>query len=166
MAIYVGTFGKYSAGSLAGAWLNIADYESEEDFYTACKALHKDEVEPEFMFQDFDNVPEGLAGECYVSPDLFKMAVALADMDESEAEAYGIFCEYIGKSGDLSLDHFRECYYGEYDDKEDFAQQYAEDCGYLDQIPEKLRAYFDYSAFARDLFFDFYFDAGHVFRFQ
>ena len=167
MAIYVGTFGKYASGSLAGAWLNVADYADEEAFFAACKELHKDEEAPEFMFQDFENVPKGMAGECWVNSELFEMAAALADMDESEAEAYGIFCDYQGTGADLSLEHFRDCYMGEYDSEEDFAEQFADDCGYLSQIPDNLRYYFDFEKFARDLFLDgFYFDAGHVFDFN
>lgn len=167
ISIYVGTFGKYASGSLAGAWLNVADYAGEDEFFAACKELHKDEEGPEFMFQDFENLPKGMAGECWINPELFEMAAALADMDESEAEAYGIFCDYQGTGGDLSLKHFRECYMGQYDSEEDFAEQFADECGYLDQIPQNLRYYFDFEKFARDLFLDgFYFDAGHVFDFN
>lgn len=68
IAIYVGTYGKYNIGSLAGAWLNVNDYESEAEFYEACRELHKDEQDPEFMFQDFENMPDNMAGECYNLP--------------------------------------------------------------------------------------------------
>ena len=61
--VYVGTYGKYNNGSLFGTWLNLSDYLDKEDFYEACRELHKDEEDAEFMFQDWENVPEGLIGE-------------------------------------------------------------------------------------------------------
>ena len=41
--VYVGTYGKYNNGSLSGAWLDLSDYSDKEEFYEACRELHKDE---------------------------------------------------------------------------------------------------------------------------
>ena len=41
--VYVGTYGKYNNGSLFGAWLDLSDYADKEEFYEACRELHKDE---------------------------------------------------------------------------------------------------------------------------
>lgn len=41
--VYVGTYGKYNNGSLFGAWLDLSDYSDKEEFYDACRELHKDE---------------------------------------------------------------------------------------------------------------------------
>ncbi len=54
MKLYVGTYAKYNNGSIAGKWLNLNDYASKEEFLLACKAVHKDERDPEFMFQDYE----------------------------------------------------------------------------------------------------------------
>lgn len=51
-SIYVGTYHKYNCGSIAGKWLNLTEYSSKEEFYEACKELHSDEEDAEFMFQD------------------------------------------------------------------------------------------------------------------
>ena len=64
-SVYVGTYGKYNNGSLFGAWLDLSDYADKEEFYEACRELHKDEEDAEFMFQDWENVPEGLIGESF-----------------------------------------------------------------------------------------------------
>ena len=52
--VYVGTYGKYNNGSLSGAWLDLSDYSDKEEFYEACRELHKDEEDAEYMFQDWD----------------------------------------------------------------------------------------------------------------
>lgn len=61
--VYVGTYGKYNNGSLFGSWLDLSDYSDKEDFYEACREIHKDEEDAEYMFQDWENVPENLIGE-------------------------------------------------------------------------------------------------------
>ena len=73
--VYVGTYGKYNNGSLSGAWLDLSDYSDKEEFYEACRELHKDEEDAEYMFKPHqvshngyymrvdvkpaENVPEG-----------------------------------------------------------------------------------------------------------
>ena len=65
-SVYVGKYGKYNDGSIFGEWLNLSDYADKEEFYTACMELHNDEADPEFMFQDYENIPNGLIGECWI----------------------------------------------------------------------------------------------------
>lgn len=56
--VYVGTYHKYNEGSLFGKWMKLSDYESKEDFLGACGRLHKNEADPEFMYQDYEELPE------------------------------------------------------------------------------------------------------------
>jgi hypothetical protein len=58
--VYVGTYKKYNNGSIAGGWLDLADYATYRDFLAACQRLHKDERDPEFMIQDTSDFPDGL----------------------------------------------------------------------------------------------------------
>ena len=75
--VYVGTYGKYNNGSLFGAWLNLSDYSDKEDLYEACRELHKDEEDAEYMFQDWENVPENLIGESWISENFFTLRDAV-----------------------------------------------------------------------------------------
>lgn len=61
--VYVGTYAKYSVGSMRGKWLDLEDYADKEEFINACYELHKDEQAPELMFQDH----EGVQGHSSVS---------------------------------------------------------------------------------------------------
>ena len=38
--IYVGTYAKYNAGSIKGAWLDLEDYADRDAFLEACRELH------------------------------------------------------------------------------------------------------------------------------
>ena len=60
----------------------------------------------------------------------------------------------------------QEPYCGEWDSEEDFARHIIEECYDLDRIMGNLSNYFDYEAFARDLFmYDYSMGANnHVFR--
>lgn len=67
--------------------------------------------------------------------------------------------------GGESLDHFEDCYCGEWEDEEDYARHIVDECYDLDHIMSNLAIYFDYAAYGRELFmYDYYMDNGHVFR--
>lgn len=56
--IYVGTYSKYNGGNLCGAWLDLSGYSNKEEFYEACKKLHKDENLDHWRDQEFLNMGE------------------------------------------------------------------------------------------------------------
>lgn len=64
---YIGTYAKYNNGSLAGAWMTLTDYENYDAFLSACKQLHQDEPDPEFMCQDVECMPDGVTLPEYFS---------------------------------------------------------------------------------------------------
>lgn len=78
--VYVGTYKEYNNGSLFGEWMNLADYQSKEEFLDACKDLHSDEDEPEFMYQDYSNIPDGMINESYIDPRIFGIIQCAKDM--------------------------------------------------------------------------------------
>ena len=158
--VYVGTYAKYNSGSIEGAWLDCEDYNSKEEFLEACAELHKDESDPEFMYQDYEGFPKDYYSESDISSDLWDEFL-LADADEREA--FKIFIEQVSGSG-ATYDSFQKSYKGWYRTEEDFTYQLVDDLGYIDQMPEHLKNYFDYEAFSRDLFLcDYTFVEGHVF---
>lgn len=60
-AVYCGTYGKYNSGSLAGIWIDMTSFGSYSEFMQFCRDYHCDEVDPEIMLQDSQNMPDGLA---------------------------------------------------------------------------------------------------------
>jgi antirestriction protein len=159
-AIYVGTYHKYNCGSLEGEWLDLATFDSWEDFLHTCRELHADEADPEFMAQDFCDMPQGLYSECFQEADFDRVKQYIELADEYSAEAVAAFVDNYGAE---YLDNFASQYVGEYRDEEDFAWQIFEDC-YAHDMPEFAARYFDIAAFARDLFIDGYtFVDGFVF---
>lgn len=81
---YVGTYGKYNEGSLYGKWMNLADYPTYSDFVAACKELHKNESDPEFMIQDWECRPDGFPGVEWIDEQDFNdLKEAMKDDDKS-----------------------------------------------------------------------------------
>lgn len=165
--VYVSTYKKYNEGSLNGGWINISDYSDKEGFYEACRELHYDEEDAEFMFQDYENIPENLISESWISENFFTLRNAVEKLGDTEQEAFFVWCNYA--SHDLSEEDaydlvrdFEAEYQGQYDDEEQFAYQIVEECY---DLPEFAKTYFDYEKFARDLFMcDYWFDDGFVFQ--
>jgi antirestriction protein len=146
-SVYVGTYHKYNCGSIYGQWVDLTDFDDEEEFYAACSKLHNDEQEPELMFQDWEGIPAGLASESYINwsfIDAYRQAKA-----EGQGDAFVAWAEY---SRECDYEAFQEAYCGEAESEEDYAHEYVETTGLLDDMPESLRGYFDFEAYARDLF--------------
>lgn len=168
--VYVGTYHKYNSGSIYGEWLDIFDYDNREEFFSACRELHNDEQDPEFMFQDYENIPKSLISEGWMSQNFYEVMEALNDMDFDKLKPFLIWLDNFGY--DLSKDDvedindlitsFEQDYRGEYSSEVDFARELAEQQG--DQLSGFLARYFDYEAYARDLFIDgFWSSEGYVF---
>lgn len=102
--IYVGTYAKYNNGSIEGAWLDLSDFSSKEDFYEACADLHKDEADPEFMFQDWENIPSDFIGESWLSDEFFEIAEFLTALERFDADelvqAHNTACQVLRHDAD------------------------------------------------------------------
>lgn len=166
-SIYVGTYAKYNDGSIFGKWLNLSDYSNIQEFYQACAKLHKDEVDPEYMFQDYEYIPESLISESWLSEKIFEVRDALQDLNESEKEPFFIWCNndhYDLSKADVEclIASFRDDYIGKYENDEAFAMEDIEE---RHDLSDFAKQYFDYEAYARDLFCGSYWsDDGYVFR--
>ena len=62
------------------------------------------------------------------------------------------YCDGLGESiSPETFQRFQETYAGAADSLEIWCEQFLEDTGSLQQIPDNLRYYFDFKAYARDL---------------
>lgn len=151
--IYVGTYAKYNNGSLDGKWVDLTKFDSYDEFVDYCRAIHKDEKDPEFMVQDFEGYPRkwyhegGLPDE-----DEFDKIREFANLSEDERDAYEAYVNYTGEDG---IESFRDAYIGKFDDPSDLAYHFVDNFGWDGIGEENLEQYFDYDAFGRDLMMDY-----------
>ena len=156
MKIYVGTYNKYNNGSIAGGWLTLSDYNDAEQFIDACKELHKDEIDPELMFQDFDDIHKNYCNECIDMQEVYYYANACNDGDKDIIDA-GLDCE-------IPLDSILDAYQGRYDNDSDFAYDMADQCGYLNDISEQWPFFhIDWREAAKTLMYDYVESKHHYF---
>lgn len=143
-AIYVGTYAKYNAGSLFGKWLNPEDFDDKQEFLDACRELHIDEDDPELMFQDWEGVPPGMVSECHVSEDLWDWL----ELSDTAKEILSLYREHVDSNG--TIEQAEEAFRGVYRSAADWAEEYLSDTGALNEVPESLRYFIDFDAYARD----------------
>ena len=169
VSIYVGTYNKYNCGSLFGKWLDLSDYSTIEEFYEEIRKLHKDEEDPEFMFQDYE-CPDlfnqmGLISECHLSDNIYQVMEAIdnscCDIDVIEAYSSAVGCH--NEDIEDIIEKIEESYQGKYNSDCDFVQQLLEDCG---DIPENLPSYIhiDWERTAYDIMMDYSTSDNHYFR--
>src|SRR5215831_4885887 len=139
--IYVGTYAKYNNGSIKGQWLELEDYSDKDAFLQACRELHKDEADPEFMFQDFEGFPRALYSESSVSDQLWDWIA----LDDDDRELLAVYQEHV--DGDTDIETAREAFAGKFDSEADWAEQFLEDTGGLEGVPQHLRNYIDFEAY-------------------
>ena len=144
-AIYVGTYAKYNNGSIAGKWLSLDKYNTEEKFYDAARKLHKNEHDPELMFQDCENFPNEFYGESGCDSRLWEWLA----LDKDQREIVTAWLDQVG--GTDSIEYIIDSFVGSADSWPEYVENYAEIMGDIDSIPEHLQSYFDYDAYGRDL---------------
>lgn len=160
-AVYVGTYKKYNEGSLFGKWMQLADYADKAEFYKACRQLHKDEDDPEFMFQDWEYIPEGMCEESWISEKVWQ----LMGVDDDDAVIVMHYCSACSINMDDYeditdlVDEAKKKFIGCFDSLAELGEAEAE----CMDIPDFYQRYFDYEAFGRDCAFDYYEDDGYYF---
>ena len=163
-SVYCGTYGKYNDGNLYGQWIDLTTFDSYDDFADYCRALHADEEDPELMFQDYENFPREFYDECLSRKDFDRIReyIELYE-DNKDKEAVDAWLSICSPS---DMGSFSDAYQGKWDSEEDFAEYIFNEC-YCDSLrhmPDNIRNYIDYKAFARDIFIcDYTFEDGHVF---
>lgn len=156
-AIYVGTHAKYNNGSIAGEWVDMTQVADKEDFFDLCRAIHSDEEDPEFMFQDWQSIPAALIGESWLSDEWFEVA----QLDEDERDAFTAYCK---GASDTDIERFREAYSGRFDSDEAFAEDMADQLGLINESATWPYTCIDWEHAARELMYDYFEQDGYYFR--
>lgn len=164
VGVYCGTYAKYNGGSIFGMWIDLEACSDAEEFFDVCRELHKDEDDPEFMFQDFQGFPESMYHESMGSDEIERILEYVA-LSDDEKELWEDYVELYGDT-DKDVSEMRErCVASGYDSLDDFIDQQAEEmldgyeatceheytCKGAAGIVAELRKYFDYEAYRRDM---------------
>lgn len=151
---YVTNLGLYNEGVLCGEWVTFPIDEDEQE--KLFDRIHIDEEHEEYFMTDYDSDIDlySIYGEYVSIEKLNELAEEIDSLDSFEEEivealmSNGYSLEQaINQKDDVMV--YRDC-----SDMTDVAEQYAEETGLLNSIPENLRNYFDFEAFGRDMSFE------------
>jgi antirestriction protein len=168
-ALYVGTYAKYNDGNIYGRWLKLAEYDGPEAFLQACRELHQDEVDPEFMFQDYEGFPRDLYSESLSLVDLERIYewVRLSGEDRDMVAAY---LDATGAGiAEVDVEDVRASLFCVLDDpwmpdQETAVGRYLIDES-LVEVPDHLQGYIDEARLGRDWLMDMHVSSnGYVFE--
>ena len=138
--IYVAPY----TNSTGGRWLNPLDVD-----YDAAVA----EISQDGQLEIFAPDHEGFTG--IRTESVFELEdIAKAASNSQDAGAFVAYMAYTGLNSSDALHQFDDAHCGEWDSEEAYAGNLADET--MD-IPERLRAYFDYEKFSRELFMSDYF---------
>lgn len=171
-AIWLGCLSCYNNGRLNGKWITAEQAQEPEaaetmnglaklstiDNYSAsrCRKCFGDE----FDVMDHQLIPRS----CANAKDFYENAEQLAELhNANELDIIVSLANHLGT--DTSLDdlvnYHRDNYRGEYNTLLDFAEQYADEVGDTNAVPEHMRNYIDYEYYGRELMHSHFEEAGH-----
>lgn len=149
MRVYVGTYNKYNNGSIKGEWLNLYEFKTRTEFFSKCEEIHKDEKNPELMFQDYEGIPKPLIDESYIDPRLFD--ILSLELEEDMQTAFLDFMDnqhFYWEDIDEAYESFEESFRGNYDQLQDYTDEEAEERFDLAHRDDEISLYFDYDKYA------------------
>ena len=163
LKIYVTNLGKYNEGFLIGKWLELPATEEEiektlEEIGISDEPDENGIYYEEYFITDYETDMDGIKVSEYSNiDDLNELAETIDDLDEDEkeivnasmGEGYSLE-DAIEKKDDVMI--YYNC-----SNMEQVAEDYAEQVGLLNDIPESLRYYFDFEAYGRDMGFEGHF---------
>lgn len=149
---YIACLASYNAGILHGEWI---DLDGTEDIAEAIGSIILTSPEPdavEWAIHDHEycgNLSEyaGLSGLQNIT-DAFEQC----ESNGIDWEPFIAFCDHLGE--DIEPDcirKFQDAFAGSSRSLEDWCEDFLEETGQLQSLPENLRFYFNYAAFARDM---------------
>ena len=149
LKIFITNLGKYVEGELVGEWLDLP--ATEDDIDELMERIGIGEQYEEVFITDYESDLNIKVGEYDNIEALNEMAEEIENLDEWEFETLEALLTYFGdveealeKIEDVTI--WSGC-----DDMTEVAEQYAEETGLLDDVPEDLKPYFDYELYGRDL---------------
>lgn len=149
LRIYLTNLGKYNEGELIGKWV---DLPTTNGFEEHLEEIGINEEYEEWFITDYETDIAGLTiGEYDNIEELDELAETLEDLQDYDREVIEALI-FEGYSLEDALEKKDDCMvYYNCNDMTDVAEQYAEETGLLDSIPENLRYYFDFEAYGRDM---------------
>ena len=164
---FVTNLGLYNESQLVGEWVTFPiDEDEQEELF---KRIGIDEEHEEYFMTDYESELDlfHMFGEYVSIEKLNELAEEVESLDSYEEEIIEALISEGGYSFEQAMSAKDDVIvYSGCSDMTEVAEQYANETGLLDSIPENLRYYFDFEAFGRDMSFDgeYHFHNGNCYQ--
>ena len=140
----------YNSGTLIGKWFDLshttrAEHQAELDEWLVGLTNTTGELCEEWIIGDVEDVPEYFHSEWTIYSTFFEYQETL----ENSHLSHEVFM--AGLSIGFDLKAIEERYRGEYDSVKYFVEEYVEENGVLDDMPDHLIEFFDMEAYGERL---------------
>lgn len=146
--IYVACLAAYNNGILHGEWID-AEQTAEDLMQSIQDMLSRSPVSDAEEWAIHDH--EGFNGYRLSEYTSMEDVAMLAEKLEEHGAAFVAFLDAFGLDVQQGADDFDNAFRGSWDSVEDYAENFLEDMGTFQNVPDMLRNYFDFGAFARDM---------------
>jgi antirestriction protein len=150
--VYLACLASYNAGILHGRWIELDGTEDLEEGLLEMRSSSPANDADEWAVHDHEHC--GHLGE-YPGLQRLKMleeAFKHAEAEGLDWELLCAFCDHAGHELEpQSVTLFHDSFTGSGFSLVDWCRQFFEETGEIERIPEHLRHYIDYQAYARDL---------------
>lgn len=151
LQIYVSCLASYNAGIAHGQWLDVEGgvdsiLDGIKEMLSASPVVDAEE----WAIHDYNGFPDkasSLLGEHPDLEDVFTVAESLINHGEVFEAALNYYGDIGSAVNTIGESQYVDCG----DSEESIVEAYLDTTGELEVIPENLRRYFDFKAYARDL---------------
>lgn len=161
MQAWIGNLAAYNNGKLIGEWVNLTDDADDmgAEITRICGTV-------EHYIADYSDLPRALTsklGEYASGQDMADAvtvmramrdacpdAVEIGDMLDAMIDTIG-YGKSLADLADEAEEWVSDNFLGLFDTLTAYGEDYCDESGILDSIPEQFRSYFDCEAYARDL---------------
>ena len=147
LGVYVACLASYNSGKLYGSWVDLTEATTAEEIQEAIDFVLKNSPAidaEEYAIHDSCGLPRFLMGEWPSLESLAEFAEVVTSLDSDEAAAYRVACN--NEHTVIDEDSFRDSFCGIWGRPEKYAEQLAEDCGDLANVPSYLISAIDWES--------------------
>lgn len=149
ISIYITNLGMYNEGVLLGGWVSLPVTESDLDRIFADVT---DDFHEEVFISDFECDCGLNIGEYSGIRELNELASELEDLDADQIKVFRAMVGNWGYEPEDAIEKIDDSYiWQNCSTMTEVAEQYLDESGMLDELPEWAQGYIDYESYGRDM---------------
>ena len=157
---FITNLGKYNEGELMGMWISFPVDEDELETVYSEIGINEEYEEVFFTDWEYDDI-ECDFGEYENIEHVNYLAEQLEILTEYDIEKLGVYLEAINDDLEEALNELDRCTFWNGYSLEEVAQELAEECGDLRNVPGWIACHIDWEGVARELGCDGYYEASN-----